>query len=398
MRLLLDGWRIDFGSRAAQKGEVTQTLSPRAIRFLGAFFQAGATTLSRSDLMDRIWSDVIVTDESLTQVVSELRKKLGNRQLIETVSRGGYRLSVPILRDPQLEPTRPSGHLGGISLEAYALCLEAEARFSRSGEGSQQDVARLAAHAARLAPDCALARATYAIALTKRHIYWSDGTTLLHEALDEARAATALQPTLAKGHRAVAMVRLATGNLHDGIAALETALALAPDDPWVHLDAAEMAMSIGRPQIAAALAIRASTLAPTAICSLLLAARVLHLIDPPRSRACADEALLRAKAELSVNTNSPRARYALGPLLAMVGDNRAALAAMDSVERGKTPLEYYRCLGLGLIGDTNGAIETIDFMAAHGWRHACVLEHDPSLKPLANQPGFHRLRSELAAA
>lgn len=88
--MTVEGWRIDAAARTADRGDQSTRLLPRAIRFLQVMAEANGAVMTRGDLLDRIWPNVTVTDESLTQVVSELRRKLGNRDLIATVARGGY--------------------------------------------------------------------------------------------------------------------------------------------------------------------------------------------------------------------------------------------------------------------------------------------------------------------
>src|SRR5690606_18100471 len=47
--------------------------------------------LTKQELMDAVWSNVIVGENSLNQAVSALRRALGERRFIETVSGVGYR-------------------------------------------------------------------------------------------------------------------------------------------------------------------------------------------------------------------------------------------------------------------------------------------------------------------
>ncbi|GAB5471871.1 MAG: hypothetical protein Kilf2KO_49010 [Rhodospirillales bacterium] len=398
MSVNIAGWRIDEQSRVASKNGQEQRLSPRAIKLLAALAEAAGAVRSRAQLQDVIWPDVIVSDESLSQVVAEVRRVLGDPGLIETIPRGGYRLTVPVLQalEPQASPA--SGPQGAFSLDAYALCIEADLRLARGDEGAYAQGVALAAQAASLAPDFALARATHAAALIKQHFFWSDGKLLLETALEEAQKAIELQPGLAKAHMSEAVIKMAVGVREEGVTALETALASEPQNAELHLDSAELLLAAGKSPIAAALALKASTLEPTRFEGLFLAARALYRIDPARSRTYAMAALQKAQAELALDPSALSARYALGPLLAMVGDSRTAVAALESLEQRKTPLEYYRSLGFGLVGDCTNAVDTISFIASNGWRYSCGLTADDSLASLDDQPRFRRLRRDLIAA
>ena len=54
--------------------------------------------VSREELLNHVWSDVVVNDEALTLVVSRLRTAMGDNprdpQYIETIPKKGYRLMV----------------------------------------------------------------------------------------------------------------------------------------------------------------------------------------------------------------------------------------------------------------------------------------------------------------
>ena len=51
--------------------------------------------VSKGELFDAVWGSVVVTDDSLTQCISDIRKLLGpeHRRLLQTVPKKGYRLS-----------------------------------------------------------------------------------------------------------------------------------------------------------------------------------------------------------------------------------------------------------------------------------------------------------------
>ena len=62
-------------------------------------FNAGST-ITREQLFEAVWPGVVVTDDTLTQAVAKLRKALGddarNPRYIQTVPKGGYRLSAAV--------------------------------------------------------------------------------------------------------------------------------------------------------------------------------------------------------------------------------------------------------------------------------------------------------------
>ena len=398
MQLALDGWQIDPVAREARRGASVEQLSPRAIRLLEVLAQADGATLSRADLLERVWPNVFVSDESLTQVVAELRRKLDNKNIIATVVRGGYRLTVPIRETGERRRDCISGTNAGLSLDAYVLCIEARDCFASAAEGVHRTFVELAAEAAARAPDYAEARALHGTALFKRHIYLSEGAKLLDVALQETAAAIALDPSLASAHLFDGAIRITLGRTASGISAVEKALSLAPEDAAIHLDAAILLLTMGNKRAAAALAAKAAQLAPDRFAAELLVARIFQYADPVRGRGFAERALKKVRSELSGNPCSMRALYALGPLLAQLGDHRAARSALEGVAHHDSPLEYYRAIGFAQIGDSSAAMERLSFLAQRGWRHACILDKDDGFRPLYQDRRMKQLQAEIIAA
>lgn len=85
-----------------QDNQVCQqkSLEPRLMQLLCLLAQADGSVLTRETLMDALWPQVIVNENSLTRAVSELRKAFGQgaaAKLIETVPKRGYRLNARVL-------------------------------------------------------------------------------------------------------------------------------------------------------------------------------------------------------------------------------------------------------------------------------------------------------------
>lgn len=76
-------------------------LRPKTLALLECLLAQAGQVISRDALLDAVWRDVTVTDESLSQAVSELRQALGDgRSLIRTVPRRGYMLDAETTRAP----------------------------------------------------------------------------------------------------------------------------------------------------------------------------------------------------------------------------------------------------------------------------------------------------------
>jgi adenylate cyclase len=57
--------------------------------------------LTKEEVMNAVWPDVTVSDESLTQCIRDVRRALGdeNKRIIRTVPRRGYLVDTPISVD-----------------------------------------------------------------------------------------------------------------------------------------------------------------------------------------------------------------------------------------------------------------------------------------------------------
>lgn len=82
-------------TRLLLKGDVEIPLIPRYFDLLVMLIERRGDVVTREEIFDQVWSDVIVSDGALTQAVRILRKSLGDRakdpRFIRTVSRHGYR-------------------------------------------------------------------------------------------------------------------------------------------------------------------------------------------------------------------------------------------------------------------------------------------------------------------
>src|SRR6185369_4558040 len=86
---------VDAGSYQLRRGADVIPLSPKIIDLLLYLVARQSTIVGKDELFAALWPDVAVTDNALTQAVSELRQALGddsaNPTFIQTVARRGYR-------------------------------------------------------------------------------------------------------------------------------------------------------------------------------------------------------------------------------------------------------------------------------------------------------------------
>src|SRR5262245_24807976 len=93
---------VDPASYRLLKDGAPIALSPKALDLLLLFASRPATLVTKDDILKALWPDVAVTDNALTQVVSELRQALSDNPAtpayIETVPRRGYRFIAAVER------------------------------------------------------------------------------------------------------------------------------------------------------------------------------------------------------------------------------------------------------------------------------------------------------------
>jgi DNA-binding winged helix-turn-helix (wHTH) protein len=92
-------------------------LIPRYLDLLMLLVEKRAYALHRREILDRVWSDVVVSDGALSQAVRTLRRTLGEdgeRIFVRTVSRHGYQFVCPVVEeeddgsDVELSPGPPA--------------------------------------------------------------------------------------------------------------------------------------------------------------------------------------------------------------------------------------------------------------------------------------------------
>ncbi|WP_448550217.1 winged helix-turn-helix domain-containing protein [Thalassotalea fusca] len=79
-------------------GQTINTIAPKVMQTLIVLARHAPETVSREQLFNEVWGDVVVSDEALSRVISDLRQALGDShqkpQFVETVKKVGYRLIV----------------------------------------------------------------------------------------------------------------------------------------------------------------------------------------------------------------------------------------------------------------------------------------------------------------
>jgi len=89
---LFGQFRLDLSRQVLFRENNPLTLRPKSFDVLHHLLKNAGRVVSRNELFDAVWPDLVVTDDSLTQCLIEIRKALGeeNRDLIRTIRGRGY--------------------------------------------------------------------------------------------------------------------------------------------------------------------------------------------------------------------------------------------------------------------------------------------------------------------
>lgn len=94
---------VESGAYRLVRDGVPVQVSPKIIDLLLYLVARPSVLVSKEDLFTALWPDVAVTDNALTQAVSELRQALGDEPskptYVQTVARRGYRFIAPVQRE-----------------------------------------------------------------------------------------------------------------------------------------------------------------------------------------------------------------------------------------------------------------------------------------------------------
>ncbi len=243
-------------------------LRPKSFRVLEVLWERRGVLVSKDDLIAAVWRKIAVTDESLSQCISDIRKALGKdaAHLLRTVHRRGYVLDTEPMSAEKAIPRKPA-HLAVVALAVACLAVLGVATTA-IGPASRDPVAQLQVLPDALAmaikashdPDWrdkaandelrtrleaavandrenagAWARLGQTYWLEVKYSAWGGGRRELDKALDALERALALEGgseaySILTEIRLDAPYRDARSRV-DALAMAQAAVKLAPDDP-----------------------------------------------------------------------------------------------------------------------------------------------------------------------
>ena len=235
--------RFQFGDFEldAAAGRLTHAGTPvtvpaRHLDVLAALLTRAGEVVSKDALVEAAWRDVAVTDNSLEQAISSLRRALAGATaaaLIETVPRQGYRFAGPVQR---LTP-RASDDMLDALIAPHRAFVEGRAALESLSVDRVIDAARAFDRMLAASPENAAAHVGMATCNVMRfEMTRADpepALDALAAASNHAREACRLDPQYGEGWATLGFVLDRTGANLDAVAALSRAVSLEPDN-WRH--------------------------------------------------------------------------------------------------------------------------------------------------------------------
>ncbi|HET7208133.1 MAG TPA: FlgO family outer membrane protein [Terriglobales bacterium] len=137
-RFQLGAWIIQPSQNAISRNGTTIRLEPKMVEVLLCLAEHPGETVSKDELLRRVWRETFVTDDVLTRCISELRKAFGDDpkepHVIQTIPRKGYRLVPPVV--PIRQSAAPLYLLASLALLVVLSAVIAYERFGHSASQS----------------------------------------------------------------------------------------------------------------------------------------------------------------------------------------------------------------------------------------------------------------------
>jgi DNA-binding winged helix-turn-helix (wHTH) protein/Flp pilus assembly protein TadD len=234
-------FRLDAAECRLFRDDAIVDLSPRLVDVLRLLVARPGELVTKEQLLETVWPDVVVTDNALARAISDIRHALGdspaNPVYIQTVTRRGYRFLGRV--DTATPHPREGARLSdaGDVLEPYRAWSEGRLQLETLQVAAIPGAVASFERAVALAPQDALARAGLANArFMQFELTRGDNQpayALLQQALADARAACSLDASVGEAWATLSFVLVSAGQSAEAAAAARRALALQPGN-WRH--------------------------------------------------------------------------------------------------------------------------------------------------------------------
>ncbi len=92
----LGEWWVEPAANTLSRGAEEVRLEPKMMKVLNSLAERPGEVVSKRELIDEVWHTEFIAENSLTRVIADLRRALGddarNPSHIQTIPKRGYRL------------------------------------------------------------------------------------------------------------------------------------------------------------------------------------------------------------------------------------------------------------------------------------------------------------------
>ena len=118
-------FRLDRGNGLLYRDGDEVAVQPKALAILDYLVERPKKTVSKGELLDKVWDGTAVTEHSLIETVRILRQTLGDNPrsptYIQTVSHRGYQFIAPVYLDGERPDTTVDSESAHVDLETVSL-------------------------------------------------------------------------------------------------------------------------------------------------------------------------------------------------------------------------------------------------------------------------------------
>ena len=213
-------FRLDVGEHKLMRldGTTKGSIPEKAFQTLVHLVRNSGTLLTKDELLETVWRDVVVEENNLVKAIYAIRRFLDdiseNPKYIETVPKHGYRFVAKVKR------TEGGGHSNGDSAQerkkgstirspAYKLYLRGKVKAGNVKRDETEAAIKLLEEAVAIDPNFAEALAQLARAYVRMAFNFSEGADrkrFLENAEVAIEGALDLKPDLAEGHFARGLI------------------------------------------------------------------------------------------------------------------------------------------------------------------------------------------------
>jgi adenylate cyclase len=136
--LRFEGYILDVVRGCLRTTDREVALRPKSFEVLRYLVERAGRLVEKDEVLNAVWPNVIVTDESLAQCISEARRAIGDsdQAIIKTVPRRGYRFVAPV---SQYEPDAHTEAALRVADLAATARREADTRIDQRFEAPSPD-------------------------------------------------------------------------------------------------------------------------------------------------------------------------------------------------------------------------------------------------------------------